>query len=122
MASIALLAYCAAPGAPIIILTGLTGFTGLAALASAFALEDAALSGLTKVVVAGVAIVVLCALATPDARLRLASLASAAFGLGLAFWLLRTAGGRPRVTWPLAALFAFTLALISAYAAHLVLV
>jgi hypothetical protein len=122
MASVALLLYRAAPGAPISILTGLTGFTGLAALALAFALEDAALSGLTKAVVAGVAIVVLCALATPDARLRLASFASAAFGVGLAWWLVRTAGGRPKVSWPPAALFALTLALLSAYAAYLVLV
>jgi hypothetical protein len=120
MASIALVFYRAAPGAPIIILTGLTGFTGLAALALAFALEDAALPGFTKAVAAGVAIVVLCALATPDARLRLASLASAAFGVGLAWWLVRTAGGRPKVSWPPAALFALTLALISAYAAYLV--
>jgi hypothetical protein len=122
MASVALLLYRAAPGAPIIILIGLTGFTGLAALALAFALEDAALSGLAKAVIAGVATVVLCALATPDARLRLASLASAAFGLGLAFWLVRTARAHLKVSWPLAALFALTLALISAYAAYLVLV
>src|SRR5258708_2460008 len=98
MASIALLVYCAAPRAPIMILTGLTGFTGFAALALAFALEDAALSGLKKAVVAGVAIVVLCPLATPDARLRLASFASAAFGVGLAWWLVRTAGARPKVS------------------------
>jgi hypothetical protein len=122
MASIALLLYRSAPGAPIIILTGLTGFTGLAALALAFALDDAALSGLTKAVAAGVAIVVLCALATPDASLRLASFVSAALGLGLAFWLLRTARAHPKVSWPLAALFAVTLTLISAYAAYLVLV
>jgi hypothetical protein len=122
MASIALLLYRSAPGAPIIIMTGLTGFTGLAALALAFALEEAALSGLTKAVVAGAAIVVLCALATPDARLRLASFASAAFGVGLALWLLGTARARPKVSWPLTLLFAVTLGVLSAYAAYLVLV
>ena len=72
-------------------------------------------------VAAGAAIVVLCALVSPDARLSLASFASAAFGVGLAVWLARTARARPRVSWPLAALFAVTLALLSAYAAYLVL-
>ena len=77
---------------------------------------------LAKAVGAGAAIVVLCAFVSPDARLRLAGFASAAFGMGLAVWLLRTAPARPKVTRPLAALFALTLALISAYAADLVLV
>ena len=122
MASVALLLYRAAPGAPAIILTGLTGFTGLAALALAFTLDDAALPKFTRAVAAGVAIVVLCALVSPDARLRLASFASAAFGVGLAVWLARTARKRPSVSWPLAALFAVTLACLSAYAAYLVLV
>jgi hypothetical protein len=122
MASAALLLYRAAPGAPIIIPTGLTGVTGLAALALAFALDDAALPKFTRTVAAGVAIVALCALVTPDARLRLVSFASAAFGVGLALWLLRTARTRPKVSWPLAVLFAVTLVLISAYAAYLVLV
>ena len=122
MASIAFLFYRAAPGAPAIILTGLTGFTGLAALALAFTLDDAALFRFTSAVAAGAAIVVLCALVSPDARLGLASFASAAFGVGLAVWLARTARMRPRVSWPLAALFAVTLALLSAYAAYLVLV
>ncbi len=121
MASIALLFYRAAPGAPAIILTALTGFTGLAALALAFTLDDAALSKFTSAVAAGAAIVVLCALVSPDARLSLASFASVAFGVGLAVWLARTAGARPKVSWPLAALFAVTLALLSAYAAYLVL-
>ena len=121
MASIALLFYRAAPGAPAIILTGLTGFAGLAALALAFTLDDAALSKFTSAVAAGAAIVVLCALVSPDARLSLASFASVAFGVGLAVWLARTARVRPRVSWPLAALFAVTLALLSAYAAYLVL-
>ena len=122
MASIAFLLYRAAPGAPMIVLTGLTGFTGLAALALVFTLEDVALSGFITAVAAGVAIVVLCALVAPDARLRLASFASAAFGMGLAVWLFRAAPARPKVSWPLASLFAVTLALISAYAAYLVLV
>ena len=121
MASIALLFYRAAPGAPAIILTALTGFAGLAALALAFTLDDAALSKFTSAVAAGAAIVVLCALVSPDARLSLASFASVAFGVGLAVWLARTAGARPKVSWPLAALFAVTLALLSAYAAYLVL-
>jgi len=122
MASITLLLYRAAPGAPTIILTGLTGFTGLAALALAFTLDDAVLSKLTRAVAAGAAIVVLCALVSPDARLRLGSFASAAFGVGLAGWLARTAGARPKISWPLAALFAATLVVLSIYAADLVLV
>ena len=121
MASIALLLYRAAPGAPAIILTGLTGFTGLAALALAFTLDDAALFKFTRAVAAGVGIVVLCALVGPDARLRLASFASAAFGIGLAAWLAGAARARSRVSWPLAALFAVTLGLVSGYAAYLVL-
>ena len=121
MASIALLFCRAAPGAPAIILTALTGFTAFAALALASTLDDAALSMFTTAFAAGAAIVVLCALVSPDARLSLASFASVAFGVGLAVWLARTARVRPRVSWPLAALFAVTLALISAYAAYLVL-
>ena len=122
MASIAFLFYRAAPGAPAIILTGLTGFTGLAALALAFTLNDAALVRFTSAVAGAAGLVVLCALVGPDARLRLASFASAAFGVGLAGWLARTARVGLRVSWPLAALFAVTLALLSAYAAYLVLV
>jgi hypothetical protein len=121
-ASIALLLYRAAPGGPTIILTGLTGFAGLAALALAFALDDAALLKFTRAVAAGVAIVGLCTLVTPDARLRVTSFASAALGVGLALWLLRTARARPKALWPFVALFAVTLALMSAYAAYLVLV
>ncbi|HEV7479654.1 MAG TPA: hypothetical protein VGO05_05145, partial [Roseiarcus sp.] len=121
MASIALLFYRAAPGAPAIILTALTGFAGLAALALAFTLDDPALFKFTSAVAVGAAIVVLCALVSPDARLSLASFASVAFGVGLAVWLARAAGARPKVLWRLAALFAVTLALLSAYAAYLVL-
>ncbi len=122
MASIAFLFYCAAPGAPVIILTGLTGFTGLAALALAFTLKDGALVRFTSAVAGATGLVVLCALVGPDARLSLASFASAAFGIGLVGWLARTARVRPRASWPLAALFAVTLALLSAYAVYLVLV
>jgi hypothetical protein len=122
MASIALLLDRAAPGAPAIILAGLTGVSGLAALALAFTLEDAALPKFTRGLAAGVAIVVLCALVTPDARLRLASFASAAFGVGLAVWLARTARKRPSISRPLAALLVGAFACLSAYAAYLVLV
>jgi hypothetical protein len=122
IASIAFLFHRAAPGAPAIILTGLAGVGGLAALALAFTLDDAALSTLTKGVAVSVGFLVLCALVSPDARLRLASFASAAFGVGLAVWLAHTARARPKVSWPPAALFAVTLGLLSAYAAYLVLV
>jgi hypothetical protein len=111
----------AAPGAPAIIPTGLAGVCGLAALALAFALDDAALSALAKAVAAGAAVLALCALLGPEPRLMLLSFASAAFGLGLGVWLARTARRRPRLSWPLAALFAVTLMILSAYAAYLVL-
>ena len=121
IASVAFLFHRAAPGAPAIIPAGLAGVSGLATLALAFTLDDAALSKLTKAVAAGVGLLVLCALVGPEARLRLASFASAAFGVGLAVWLARSARIRASVSWPLAALFAVALALLSAYAAYLVL-
>jgi hypothetical protein len=121
MASVAFLFHRAAPGLPAIILIGLPGFAGLAVLALAFTLDDAARSKLTSAVVAGAAIVGLCALLSPDARLSLASFASAAFGVGLAVWLIRTARTRPSVSLPLAGLFAATLACLTAYAVYLVL-
>ena len=121
-ASVALLLYRAAPGAPAIIPTGVAGFVGLAALALAFTLDDAALFKFTSAVAAGAAIVVLCTLASQDARLGLVSFASAAFGVGLAGWLARNARVRLKVSRPFAALFAVTLALLSAYATYLVLV
>ena len=120
-ASVAFLFHRAAPGAPAIIPTGFAGVSGLAVLALAFTLDDAALSKLTKAVAAGVGLLVLCALVGSDARLKLASFASAAFGVGLAVWLARSARIRASVSWPLAALFAVALALMSAYAAYLVL-
>jgi hypothetical protein len=111
----------AAPGASAIIPTGLASVCGLAALALAFALDEAALSTLTKAVAAGAAVLALCALLAPEPRLTLLSFASAAFGVGLAVWLVRTARRWPRVSWFLAALFAVTLLILSAYAAYLVL-
>ena len=88
----------------------------------AFALEDAALSGLTKAVAAGVATVVFCALATADARLNSQASFPRRSALGSRFGWSAPRGRVPKVSWPLAALFAVTLALISAYAAYLVLV
>jgi hypothetical protein len=120
-ASVAFLFRRLAPGAPAIIPGGFAGVSGLAALALAFTLNDAALPKFTRAVAAGVGLLLLCALLGPDTRLRLASFASAAFGLGLAVWLVRTARKHPGVSWPLAALFAVTLGLLSAYAAYLVL-
>jgi hypothetical protein len=120
-ASIACLIHRAAPGAPAIMPAAFAVVAGLAALAAAFTLNDVALQKLTRAVAAGAGIVVLCALVGADARLRLASFASAAFAVGLAAWLARTARKRPKVSWRLAALFAVTLWLLSAYAAYLVL-
>jgi hypothetical protein len=120
-AAVGLFAHETAPGAPAIMPAGFAGVSGLGALALAFTLDDAALPNLTKALAAGVGLLVLCALVGPEPRLMLASFASVAFGVGLAVWLARTAGARPKVSWPLAALFAVTLALMSAYAAYLVL-
>jgi hypothetical protein len=121
MASVAFLFHRAAPGAPAIMPAGFAALSGLAVLGLAFTLDDTALPNLTKALVAGVGIVVLCALVSPDTRLTLASFASAAFGVGLAVWLARSARIRPSVSWPLAALFAAALACLTAYAAYLVL-
>jgi hypothetical protein len=118
--SIAFLFHRVAPGAPAIIATGLAALAGLAALVLAVTLDDAALPGLTTAVAVGVGLLVLSELIEPEARLRLASLASAAFGVGLVVWLVRAARKRPSVSLPLAALFAGALALLSAYAAYLV--
>jgi hypothetical protein len=111
----------AAPGAPAIVPAGFAGLSGAAALALAFTLDEAALSKLTKALAASVGLIVLGALAEQETRLRLASFASAAFGVGLAVWLARAARKRPRLSWSLAALFAVTLACLTAYAAFLVL-
>ena len=98
---------------------GFAGVSGLAALALAFTLDDAAQASLTKALAAGVGLLVLCALAGLEPRLRLVSFASAAFGVGLAVWLARSA--RIRVSGPLVAVFAVALALLSVYATYLVL-
>ena len=116
------LTHVAAPGAPAIVAVGAGGLAGLAALALAFTLDDGALPRLTQAVAAGVALIVLGAFVAPEARVRLASFASAAFGAGLALWLARSAGARLKFSWPLAALFAPTLVVLSAYAGYIVLV
>ena len=121
MASITLLLYRAAPGAPAILPISFAGLSGLVALALAFALDDEARSKFTSAVVAGATIVGLCAPLSAEARLGLASFASAAFGVGLGLWLIRTARTRPSVSLPSAALFAATLACLTAYAAYFVL-
>ena len=117
-AAVAFLFHRAAPGAPAMS-AGFAGVSGLAALALAFTLDDAALPSLTKALAAGVGLLVLCALVGPEPRLRLASFASAALGVGLAVWLARSA--RIHVSGPLVALFAVALALLSVYATYLVL-
>ncbi len=66
-------------------------------------------------------LIVLGALADPGASLRLFSFASAAFGVGLAVMLARTARRRARVSLGAAALFVAALAGLSAYGAVLVL-
>ena len=111
-----------APEAPAVLGFGLAAVGGLAVIALAFTLDDEAQARLTLGVGAGVGLTVVGALADPEARLRLMSFASAAFGVGLAVWLARTARERPRVSLGLAALFAAALAGLSAYAAILVLV
>jgi hypothetical protein len=111
-----------APGRPAVVSLGLAAVAGLVALALAFAVEDEARYKFTNALVSGAAIVGLCALLSPDARLSLASFASAASGVGLAVWLIRTARTRPNVSLPLAALFAAALACLTAYAAYLVLI
>jgi hypothetical protein len=121
-ASVALLLHRVAAGAPATMPVALAALSGLAALALAFTLDETALPGLTKAVAAGAGLIAFAALVEPDARLRLASFASAAFGVGLALWLARTAPKRPSVSLPLAGLFGAALALLCAYAAYLVLV
>ena len=110
----------AAPGAPAIMPAGLAALCGLAALALAVTLDDAALPTLITAVTAAAGLLAFAAFVEPEARLRLISFASAAFSLGLAWRLVRTARKRA-LAWPLAALFGVALALLSAYAAFLVL-
>jgi hypothetical protein len=120
-ASLAFLFHRVAPGAPAIATAGVAGLAGLAALALALALDDAALPKLTTAVAASVGLLVLSALVEPEARLRFASMASAAFGVGLTVWLVCTARKRPGVSVTLAALFAVALGCLTGYAAYLVL-
>jgi hypothetical protein len=120
-ASVALFFHRVGLGAPAIVTAGVAGLAGLAALALAFTLDDAALPMLTTAVAAGVGLLVLSALVEPEEKVRLASLASAAFGLGLAVWLVRRARKRPSVSLVLVALFTAALACLTAYAAYLVL-
>jgi hypothetical protein len=120
-ASVAFLLHRVAPGAPAIATAGVAGLAGLAALALALALDDPALSKLTTAVAMSVGLLVLSALVEPEARLRFASVASAAFGAGLTVWLVRTARKRPSVSLAVAALFAVALAGLAGDAAYLVL-
>ena len=121
-ASVAFLFHRVAPGAPAIIPAGLAAVCGLAALALAFTLDEAALPRLTTAAAVGSGLLVFSALVEQEARLRLMSFASAAFGVGFAVWLARMARKRPGVSLSEAALFAAALALLAAYAAYLVLV
>jgi hypothetical protein len=121
MESVAFLFLRIAPGGPAIVPIAFAGVSGPAALTLAFTLDEAALSKLTKALAVGVAVISLGALVGPDLRLRLFSFASAAFGVGLTVWLARTARKRPSISWPLAVVFAGTVACLSAYAAYLVL-
>jgi hypothetical protein len=110
-----------APEAPAVLGLGLAFLVGLAVVALAFTLEGEALPRLTLAALAGAGLTVVGALADPEARLRLISFASATFGPGLAMWLACTARKRPRASLSIAALFAAVLALLTAYAAFLVL-
>jgi hypothetical protein len=120
-ASVAFLLHRVAPGAPAIVTDGVAGLAGLAALALAFTLDNTALPRLTTAVVVGVALLVLSSLVEQETRLRLASFASAALGVGLAVWLAGAARKRSGVSLRMAALFAVALACLAAYAAYLVL-
>ena len=120
--AIAVLARHIAPEAPGVLRLGLAGLAGSAVLALAFTLADEALAKLTQGVLAGSGLAVLATLVDPEARLKLLNFASEAFGAGLAVWLARTAGKRPRVSLGIVSLFAAALAGLSAYAAILVLV
>ena len=121
-ASIALVLRRLAPGAPAIIPITLAGLSGLSVAGLAFTLDEASLWSLTLGALAGVGLIVLAALAGPEAALGLASFASLAFAVGLAVWLARTARRRPRLSLRRTALYAATLAGLCAYAAYLVLV
>ncbi len=110
-----------APGAPAIVPIGLAGLSGLSVAGLAFALEDEALPKLTLGVLAGVGLIVVGVFAEPEARLRLFSFASLAFGVGLVLGLARARKPR-RLSFGLAALYPAALAGLCAYSAYLVLV
>ena len=120
-AAILFLALHIAPQAPAVLGLGLAALAGLAVIALAFTLDDEALAKLTQAAAVGIALIVVGALADPEARLRLVSFASAALGVGLAAWLALTARKRARVSFGQAGLFVAALAVLSAYAAMLVL-
>jgi hypothetical protein len=120
-ASTALLLWRLAPAAPAIVPIALAGLSGLSAGALALALEEESLSNLAQGVLAGAGLIVLGAFAEPEARLRLFSFASPAFGVGLVLWLT-WARKRRRLSFALAALYTAALAALCAYAATLVLV
>ena len=120
-ASTALLLWRLAPAAPAIIPIALAGLSGLSAGALALALDEESLSNLAQGVLAGAGLIVLGAFAEPEARLRLFSFASPAFGVGLVLWLT-WARKRRRLSFALAALYTAALAGLCAYAATLVLV
>jgi hypothetical protein len=122
MASVALLLRRVGPDAPAAVPIGLAGVSGLSVAALALGFEDEALPKLTQGVLAGVGLIAFAAVVEPEARLRLFSFASLAFGVGLIFMLVRSARKRARFSLGLAALYAATLAGLCAYAAFLVLV
>ena len=119
--STALLLWRLAPGAPAIVPIALAGLSGLSAGGLALALDEESLSNLAQGVLAGAGLIVLGAFAEPEARLRLFSFASPAFGVGLVLWLT-SARKRRRLSFALAALYTAALAGLCAYAATLVLV
>lgn len=121
-ASVALVLRRLAPGAAEIVPIGLAGLSGLSVAGLALSLDEASLWSLTLSVLTGVGLIVLGALAGPEAGLRLMSLASLAFGTGLAAWLACRARRWPRVSLRFAALYAAALACLCAYAAYLLLV
>ena len=85
--STALLLWRLAPDAPAIVPIALAGLSGLSAGGLALALDEESLSNLAQGVLAGAGLIVLGAFAEPEARLRLFSFASPAFGVGLVLWL-----------------------------------
>ena len=121
-ASVGFLVWRIAPAAPAVIAIALAGAAGLSVIALALILEDQALPTVTLAALAGTALVIVGALAgSGEARLQLFSLAMAALMAALAVWLARTARKRARISLEEAALFAATLAALSAYAAYIVL-